>query len=193
MYIASKPDGRILWANKSFLEWSKYTQHELVSRTWMDISVNDGSLEADLKEIESLNEYNTTYSVQKSYLPKNSAPQLGTLYVTKYPATGPIEFCWCRWEPYYNGTAKAFESSLKAQQESTAALTQLSNQIKLMTDKTVEEKAFSSVISLAQKYPKLAWVILGIVVTTAIGNNATSMLQKLGFLGPEPVQVVNTK
>ncbi len=192
MYIASKPDGTILWANRSFLDWSKYTLHELLSKTWQELSVNDGNLEADRKELESLNEYEPTYSVQKSYIPKGSAPQLGMLHVTKYPPTGPIQFCWCRWEPFYNGTAKAFESSLKAQNEFTSALNQLATQVKIMTDKTVEEKAFSSVIGLAQKYPKIAWVLFGIVLTTFIGNNTTSILQKLGYFGPESVQVVNT-
>ncbi len=193
MYIASKPDGTILWANRSFLDWSKYTSYEIVSKNWKDISVKDNSLEADIKELESLNDYTMSYAVQKSYVPKNSAPQVGMLHVTRYPATGPIEFCWCRWEPFYNGTAKAFEASLKAQAEFTEAFNNLATQVKRMTDKTIEEHALTSIIGLAHKYPKMAWLILGLVLTTFVGNNATSLFQRLGLFGPEVVKVLEEK
>lgn len=190
MYLASTPDGKILWANRSFLDWSKYTLFELVTKTWKEISLNDANLAADIKELESLDDYTLSYSVQKSYIPKSSAPQLGMLHVTKYPPQGPIEFCWCRWEPYLNGTAKAFEAALKAQNDFTSALNALASQVKIMTEKTVEENAFESILGLMRKYPKFSWVIFCLIVTTFVGNNATSLLQRFGFLGPEPVKVI---
>ncbi len=60
-----------------------------------------------------------------------------------------------------------------------------------MTDKTVEENALSSVINLSRKYPKVSWALALLAVTTFIGNNATSLFQKLGLFGPEVVKVVN--
>ena len=193
MYIASLPNGKILWANRSFLDWSKYTLHESTSKNWKDISVKDDSLEADLKELETLNEYELTYSVQKSFIPKGSAPNVGMLHVTRYPSTGEIEFCWCRWEPFYNGTAKAFEASLRAQAKFTESFDALSTQIRAMTNKTVEERALTSLISLIQKYPKASWIIALLMLTTFIGNNTTSLFQRLGLFGPEVVKVLEEK
>jgi len=193
MYIASTPDGKILWANRAFLDWSKYTSFEITQKNWKDISLKDASLEADLKELESLNDYSLSYTVQKSYIPKNSAPQIGMLHVTKYPPQGEIEFCWCRWEPFYNGTAKALESSLKAQKEFTDAINNLTLQVKMMTDKTVEENALASILDLMKKYPKASWLLFAVVITTFVGNNATSLFQRFGFFGPEIVKVLDEK
>ena len=193
MYLASKPDGTILWANRSFLDWSNYTMHELLQKTWMDISVKDADLAADLNELNSLTEYNPTYTVQKKYIPKGSSPQVGLLHVTRYPASGAIDFCWCRWEPFYNGTAKAFELAIKTQIESTAAINGLVEQFKLANNKTEEEKAFNSVMGLTKKYPKFAWFLFLSMVLTLVGNNAAQLLKQMGFLMPERVQVVSDK
>jgi PAS domain-containing protein len=190
MYLVSLPTGQILWANRAFLDWSKYTLTELLSKSWMDISVNDGDLQADIKELETLNEYNTTYTVQKKYIPKGLSPQIGLLHVTRYPATGKIDFCWCRWEPFYNGTAKAFELAVKTQTESTAAINGLAEQFRIANSKTEEEKALTSVIGLARKYPKAAWFLFATAVLTLVGNNGAQLLKQFGLLTPERVQVV---
>jgi len=191
MYLVSLPNGKILWANRSFLDWSRYTLHEIISMSWVDLSAKDEGLQADLGEVLLLDQYSVSYSVQKRYIPKGSSPQLGNLHVTRYPPAGDIEFCWCRWEPLYNGTAKAFEQSLKHHSEVSVAITKLSGQVQSMLNETVEEKAFSSVILLAQKYPKLAWGAVVLIVASFIGNNAVSILHNTGLLGP--IKVVETK
>jgi len=191
MYLVSLIDGRILSANRSFLDWSKYTLHELTSMSWVELSAKDEGLSADLNEMNNLDQYALSYSVQKRYIPKGSSPQLGNLYVTRYPPTGEIEFCWCRWEPLYNGTAKAFEASLKSQSEVSTAITTLASQVKALTNQSVEERALGSMMTLAQKYPKASWIIFAILLVTIAGNNAVSILNNFGLLGP--IKVVETK
>lgn len=187
MYLVSLPDGQILWANRSFLDWSKYTLHELTAMTWIDLSAKDDGLVADMNEVKSLDQYSLSYSVQKRYIPKGASPQLGNLYVTRYPPSGQIEFCWCRWEPLYNGTAKAFEASLKSQADFSISIAELARQVSAMRSQSVEERAFGSVIQLAQKYPKASWVVFVILVFMVAGNNTISILNNVGLLGPMKV------
>jgi len=159
--------------------------------SWIDLSVKDEGLTADLEEVRTLDAYSLSYTVQKRYIPKGSSSQLGHLTVMRYPATGEISFCACRWEPFYNGTAKAFESALKSQAEFSAAISILSAQVKAMSSQSVEGRAVESIMQLANKYPKIAWSVFILLVLTVAGNNAVSILNNFGLLGP--IKVVEAK
>jgi PAS domain S-box-containing protein len=190
MYLASTVDGRILWANDAFCEWSKYTVIELQKKTWIEISRQDEDLQADIELVKTLTQYQLSYTVQKRYIPKNGKPELGNLTVIRYPATGEIEFCWCRWEPLVNGTAQAFELALESQQKMTQSMSELATEVKTLTKQSEEETFFLAMIRMTMKYPKTATAALASLLALGGADAAISTLQRLGFLSPPPVQVV---
>jgi len=63
MYLVTKVDGTILWANDSFCAWSQYTLIELQKMTWMELSSNDVDLKVDIELASELTPYNLSYSI----------------------------------------------------------------------------------------------------------------------------------
>lgn len=194
-YLASTIDGnKILWANDSFCEWSQYTLPELLRKTWLELSVNDGDLAADLEMARALvNGDVKSYTVQKRYMPKNSRPEIGNLHVVRYPETGPFEFCWCLWEPLRNGTAQAFELALESQGKMVAIMTELTQEVKTVTNKTEVESFLLSGLRLSIKYPKVAMFLIVVILGLGQADSVVSTLQRLGFLPPPPVIVQEIK
>jgi len=191
--LISKPSGEILWANPAFCEWSKYSVNELTKLKWQQISVPDDDLAADIAAAGQLSEYNLSYTVQKRYIPKNDKPQLGNLHVTRYPATGPIEFCFCRWEPLVNGTAQAFELALESQKRLAQQMEEMTTQIKALTSQTEEQRFTLSLVTMITRYPKTALGILVVAMSIGGFDAVLNTLQRLGFVTPPPVIVQELK
>jgi PAS domain S-box-containing protein len=189
MYLASKSDGTILWANDAFCEWSEYTLPELTRLSWLDISQKDESLDVDVELANSLGPYNLSYRIQKRYIPKNGKPQIGNLTVTRYPATGEISFCWCRWEPLTNGTAQAFELALESAKTMSNQLAQLTTEVKQVTARTDEENLVISLIRMCIKHPRIALGTIVLILTLGGFDTILGTLQKLGYIPAPPVVV----
>ena len=189
MYLVSTLDGRILWANPAFCEWSKYSLAELTRLTWMQLSVDDDDLQADIKSAGELTEYSLSYMVQKRYVPKNDKPQLGNLYVTRFPATGEIKFCVCRWEPLVNGTAQAFELALESQKKLLAQMTELTKAVEVSTSQTDEQKFTLSIVAMVAKHPKVAFSIAVLILGAGGFDTILNTLQRLGYVSQPPVVV----
>lgn len=188
MKLVSLPDGTILHANRKFCEWSNYTLYELTRLTWIQLSVNDTDLQADIEQAKKLQEFGS-YSVQKRFIPKNSKPQLGNLHVTRYPETGPIEFCLCNWEPLVNGTAQAFELAMSSHAEITERLDSIGKDVHTLTSRTEEEIFGLAAIRMIGKHPKIA-MTAALCFLTLIGfGNALSVAQKLGLIKSPPVVI----
>lgn len=182
-------DGSILWANAAFCEWSEYTLSELTKMTWIQLSVSDDNLDADFEMAKTLDLYNLSYTVQKRYIPKNGKPQIGNLHVTRYPASGDIKFCFCRWEPLGNGTAQAFELALASQKKVVDKMNELTTEVKEVTKRSEGEWLLLSLVRMGVKYPKIV-VAVAVFILGAFGAEMTiSTLQKLGFLPPPAVTV----
>jgi PAS domain-containing protein len=184
-HLISTIDGGILWANRSFTDWSKYTVHELMNMTWMDFSVDDPSLAADIEEAAKLDGYQTSYTVQKQYIPKNSKPEIGLLHVVRYPLGGAIECCICTWEPLKNGTAEAYRTSL-------AYFKRIDEKLAMLTSQTEEDIVLLGVFKLVKKYPKAAIAVLIFLIGIFGTNNILQILQGIGYL-PEPTRQVELK
>lgn len=189
MYIISKLDGTILWANPAFCEWSKYSLLELQKLTWMQLSVEDEDLEVDMESLKTLTEYNLSYTIQKKYIPKNDKPQLGNLHVTRYPPSGSIDLCICRWEPLTNGTAEAFELALKSNQTLADKMDSLTKAVETVTTQTDEQKLVISLLNFCQKHPRIAGAVLVIFLGSVGADNIISTCQRLGIFPQPPVTV----
>lgn len=193
MKLVSLLNGEILWANAAFCEWSQYTLSELRKLTWMQISVPDKNLEADIDETKRLDAYNPTYAVKKQYIPKSSAPEWGTLTVMRYPLTGEIQCCLCTWEPLKNGTAKAFAMAMDHTQEIDRKLAAMTAEIQTLTKQTDEDKFVLGTIRLVQRHPKLAVAFLFVAASVFGLNNIVELLQRTGLINlPVPVKAVST-
>ena len=187
--LVSKVDGSIVWANEEFCEWSGYTIGELQKMGWKQLSVQDGNLEADLDQAAQLNTYRLSYSVQKQYIPKNSQPAWGTLHVIRYPATGPIEFCVCAWQPLKNGTQAAFNMAMTELSKLANQMDACKVELQKLTTTGEEEKLVGSVVAMLRKYPKVAWTIFVVMLTLFGFNNLLQIASGLNLVPAPPVKV----
>lgn len=189
MYLATRIDGTILWANESFCVWSNYSLPELQRMTWMQLSSNDQDLETDIELTTSLNDYKLRYSIQKRYIPKNGKASIGNLHVTRYPPSGEIDFCWCRWEPLTNGTADALEVAIKANREMVIKVTELAQEVKSLSSRTEEESFFVSMVRMAIKYPKVSLACVALTMGVSGCDSIVKTMERLGVISAPPVVV----
>lgn len=169
--LVSTTSGQILWANDCFVDWIGYTLSELQTKTWMEISVQDSSLVADILEARALDGYQQSYSVQKQYIPKHSRPRWGTLHVLRYPAIGPIACCICVWEPMEKDTDPAYEVAKKAVDKMETEFAELRKLIEQAEATSLVEKAMLISIKLCITYPKTAMACF-LFCVLVIGGNA---------------------
>lgn len=182
MKLASTLDGKILWANSAFLEWSQYTLTELVRMTWMQLSVPDKNLEYDIDEATRLDSYNPCYTVKKQYIPKGSKPEWGSLTVMRYPMTGDIQCCLCTWEPLKNGTATAFAMAMEHTQKLDQKIEAMTTELRAVTTQTDEDKFILGTIRMIQRHPKLSVAFLVGALSIFGLNNVVELLQRTGLI-----------
>jgi PAS domain S-box-containing protein len=182
MKLVSTLDGQILWANAAFCDWSQYTLSELRKLTWMQISVPDKNLEADIDEAKRLDAYNPSYQIKKQYVPKGAKPEWGQLTVMRYPLSGEIECCLCTWEPLKNGTATAFAMAMEHTQKLDARIEAMTAELKVMTGRSDEENFILSGIRMIQRHPKIAAGFLVVALSIFGLNNIVELLQRTGLI-----------
>ena len=180
--LVSFENGEIFYANAQFREWSRYSMNELRRLGWMRMSVDSESLEADLASLKQIKDgYIQTYSVQKKLQPNNSRPELGTMSVMRYPASGEIKLFLCTWIPVTDNSAAALEHAMSRMTEMQVTMQSLKSEIEKLTSQTPNERVIMGVIKLAFEYPKTAVAILTILATTFGLNNIVELLQRTGF------------
>ena len=187
--LVSKLDGEIVWANYAFCEWSQYTLNELRSMTWMELSVPDKNLKADIDEAQNLDAYNPSYAIKKQYSPKGLKPEWGVLHVMRYPLTGPIEVCLCTWEPLKNGTATAFALAMEKSEEIHKRLNAMAADIEIRKARSTAERLWDSFGEWALENPKLALVVLLILLALNPAPIIITWVTRLGWLPAQPVQL----
>jgi hypothetical protein len=193
MKLVSTLDGKILWANASFCDWSQYTLTELRKMTWMQLSVPDENLRSDIDESTLLDGYNPTYQVKKQYIPKGSKPEWGQLTVMRYPLTGEIECCLCTWEPLKNGTATAFAMAMEHCKTIDKRIEEMTSQIKTLTSQSEEDKLVLGTLRVIQRNPKMALGFLVIALSIFGLNNVVELLQRTGLVTGVPVVLEQPK
>lgn len=181
MKLVTSMDGKILWANAAFCEWSHYTLNELLRLTWREISVPDKNLEGD-DETKTLDAYNPSYTVLKQYQPKQSQPEWGQLSVMRYPLMGEIECCLCTWDPLKNGTATAFAMAMESIGTVNKRLEEMHIEIKTVTGRTDEEEWVIRGLRMIQRNPRKVAAFAAIALSIFGLNNVLSLLQKTGFV-----------
>lgn len=97
MWMIATEDGRIHWANASFIRFIGYSMYEFAlssnNITWQDISAKDGTLVAEEAQLADCAAGNTAeYWIRKIYIPKGDAPVPVKLHVRRYPRDGSHEF-----------------------------------------------------------------------------------------------------
>ncbi len=179
-FLFSTFDGRMLWANDSFLSWIGYTQSEIQSRTWMEISVKDQNLEADLEAARRLADgYQQTYIVQKQYIPKNSRPKWGTLFVMRYPPMGDISMAICVWEPMVLDTEIAFQFAKEGVAKMETELAELRRLLEQAEATSLVEKAMLIGMKLVITYPKTSTAVFMFCCLVVGGNAALDAMQNV--------------
>ena len=187
--MISGPDGEIHHANTAFCEWSQYTLRELIKIGWKELSVDGASMDADLEAVNDMvSGYTQKYSVQKQYRTKSGSAVWGTLSVVRYPATGPVEFFSCTFDPLKNGSAAAFAHAVEFSTKLERRFTEMTAEIQTITRQTEEDRFVLSLSKMMIKYTK---VVVGILVFLAMMTGLTKTIQFLQQMGimPIPVQV----
>ena len=182
MKLVTTMDGKILWANEAFIEWSQYTLAELTKITWMQLSVADENLEYDIASAKMLDVYSPTYKVKKQYIPKGSKPEWGILNVMRYPMSGEIKWCLCTWEPLRNGTATAFAQAMENANKIEKRLEDMASCVKFITSQTEEDRFLLSAIAMIKKHPKVAIAFLVMALGMFGANNMLELLQRTGII-----------
>ena len=183
MWLISKPTGEILDASPEFMRWIGYTHDELMRLTWMQISVQDDSLNADMRSVNNLTPYDPFYIVRKQYVPKNDKPAWGELTVTRHPMSGDkIEYCFCTWHPLKNGTAEAFAKAIENGLLVEKRISEMTTVLNQLTTQSEEDRYVLSTINMIRKHPKIAASFLAVAVGMAGLNNTLEFLQRTGII-----------
>lgn len=140
LMVFSDHEGRILWANESFLSWIGYTLSEFTRAdkpiTWKQITVPDASLDADIDMIGRAyrGEFDS-YVIRKFYIPKNQSPQFVELFVRRFPPTGQgaCELFVAEVMPLFNGHARIAREYEETQQQLVASLKEMNLKLDIMT------------------------------------------------------------
>ena len=181
--LVTSPDGKILWANQSFLEWSQYRLSE-ITRLTIDELNGVGGAANDLGDLET-----QSAVVQRMQLrPNGEAAQWGHLTRMRYPLQGNMECFLCTWEPIKPATAEAFSLALEHSVRVDAKLTEMTTEIKKLTYQTDEENWVLSSFRIIQSHPKVAMTFLVIALSVAGLNNVVGLLQRIGVVSL-PVKV----
>lgn len=192
MYLAKSPDGTIHWASDTFCNWSGYSLYELERTTWIRISVDDENLEADRQSMEDLkNGLRSTYRVEKKYITKNGSSTWGILHARREPLVGEFQFAWCTWHPLKNVNAEAFERAMVATLSLDRKVDTVITQIKVITSWSPEETWTVSTLRLGMKYPKLAAIIIGLLLTGSVVDTIITAARAAGYIAT-PVKVQNS-
>lgn len=189
MKLVNKPDGTIVWANNAFCIWSQYTLSELQGMTWMQLSVPDANLRADIEELKKLDDYSPIYTVKKQYIPKGSRPEWGILSVMRYPVSGDIDFCLCTWEPLKNGTAAAFELAMDCTKHVGQSLDEVITMFKKSETLTAGEKLGTAIVEWSLLNPKTATIVLLVILSLNPLPIITTWVTRLGWLPAQPVEI----
>jgi PAS domain S-box-containing protein len=188
--LVSTADFRILYANDSFCEWIGYTLKELQSIGWKRISVDDESLQADIKAVNDIVDgYQSTYRVQKQYIPKNGKPEWGLLSVMRYPATGDLVCFLCTFEPLKNGTQTAFNMAMERIGDMTTQIGGLRNEVGKLTSQDEETTWINATVRMCRKHPRVAASLLAMALGIFGANNILELSQRLGIVDiPVPLK-----
>ena len=183
MWFISKPSGEILDASPEFMRWIGYTHEEIIRLTWMQISVHDDSLNADMHSVQNLTPYDPFYIVRKQYVPKNDKPAWGELTVTRHPMVGDkVEYCFCTWHPLKNGTAEAFAKAIENGLLVEKRISEMTTVLKQLTSQSEEDRYVLSTINMVKKHPRIAAAFVVIALGMFGLNNVLEILQRTGLI-----------
>lgn len=210
--LTSLHDGRILWCNEAFEEFIGYSQYELTighngkGISWPQITLQDGSFEADTMMVEELVAgRRQSYTVRKQYIPKNEKPTWVELNVTRWPFEGDIACFLVEVTPLKNGTAAAAQIASEQmsqvlhkledfKKETVTVLNAQAEKFEAATGpKTEVEKAILSLTRLGVANPKLALAAFMAFLLLLGGSNAVSFINGMRQLMGIPVQAIEVK
>jgi len=179
--IISGSKGEIYWANKSFEEFSGYSYWELCNRlSWEKLSVDDENLEADRQMIAAcISGARSNYSIKKQFSPKGEKPVWVDIHVCRFPTNGEFKFFLITVQPLKNGTAAAFSLAIDTINNFSKKLEDYNKEVSGMSQEIVKnikssqskgEKIGESIGGLAWEYPKIAGIVIAIMMAMLLGN-----------------------
>jgi len=197
-FIKCGPAGEIYSCNQAFEDLLGYSSYELKKKGSIEISVKSLDLEAD-KAItaELVAGERQTMTIIKSYVSKLGVPVAGQLTAIRYPqGTAPIECVLCFFYPLANGSKAAvtmvtdyIQTHTNASKELAEKIATMASDIQINKDRTTGEKLWDTLGNWALENPKLAVVLLLILLSLNPLPIAITWLTRMGWLPAQPVQL----
>lgn len=195
--LISGPKGEIYWCNKSFEDFSGYSNWEIIKTTWEKFSLNDENLEADREMIKQcISGERPNYSIKKQFAPKNEKPIWADVHVCRFPAVGEFKFFLVTIVPIKNGSSAALNLAINSLNSFCEKIESYKTEVVAMEDKIVKrvsevarpqnetEQIFLSVGRLAFKYPKIAGIIALSMLIMILGNQTFEVIKNVkDFMG----------
>jgi PAS domain S-box-containing protein len=197
-FIKSGPDGQIYACNQAFEDLLGYSSYELKRKGWIEISVKSMDLEADKAvTAELVMGQRQTMTVVKSYVSKLGVPIPGQLTAVRYPqGVAPLECVLCFFQPLANGSKAAvtmvidyIQTHTNASKEIAEKIATMAADIQINKRRTTGEKLWDTAGEWALENPKLAVVLLLILLSLNPLPIITTWLTRMGWLPAQPVQL----
>jgi PAS domain-containing protein len=177
--LAVQEDGTILEVNHALLRIMKYTEPELLAsdkrkgKTWMELSVPDSDLEADIAASQRLVEgADIQYWCRKHFLPKGSSPEPVLIHVLRYPPQGDY-LCSLVSVHFLSQTEnRAHATALEAMEARLVGAMQVARD-----NLDDSERLSLSLLRLIRQYPKRSVATLMAVLSLIFGDRLVLAVQ----------------
>lgn len=179
MKFVTDKNGKFLWANTAFCEWSQYTNHELYKMNICDIEESEDN---DAMNAGVTDGYYPIYTMKTQLTSKGNPAAWGSLSSVRYPLVGEVECVLWTWEPLRDGSSAAFKQAMDSNEKVEKRIAEMTEVLKVITTQTDEDRWVIGTIRLIQKYPKVALAIVFMVAGLLGLNNVLEILQRTGVI-----------
>jgi hypothetical protein len=181
-FVCNK-EGKIAWCNLEFCNWLGVSAQEILNKNIEDFimpnsSDNKYSIFDDIY-IKDLNTIGFSYKLHRRMSPFNKSSRWGSLYITKHPPIGDIEFFLCTWFPVDYDNSELLQSTLVSMDKLSKKVESLTDQIKELCSIEDEATWASSTIKMIKKYPKISLLILVLILGAFGINNVLDIILKI--------------
>ena len=167
-FLATLPDGTILWCNKSYEDLVGYTSAELsrLEGGWFTLTASDDDAnnDADMAELV-VNGERHDYLFRKSYRHKSGELKKVEIHVLRYPLSGKFEFFLVSVLPLDIGFTKVIE--------------EVSTIRGMLLEISTKPDVYDKVTALISKYPKASLIVLGVLLYFMFGDRVLELYKKI--------------
>lgn len=190
-------DGRIFAANSAMCEMLGSSEYQLKQLDWRDLVPKGIEREADQEMSADMQAGQVDqYQLPMSLLGKHGIPIHGDLLALRWPPAGDYQYCHCWFSPYVDGSRATLSLITEYVSGHTLSTQELVGAIKTMTayvegqiNRPVSQRLWDTAGEWIAANPKLAAVVLVVVLALNPFPIVASYLTRIGWLPATPVRL----